>query len=121
MSVTLTYLSTVLSLPTPDFPEDPGSALRQARMRAMGGSVKSVTFSSGTVDDPIYHFTDMTEAEYNSLVSFINTTVIGATYAFTFTDWEAVTTTVKYMGGLPGRQIEFDRWVVDLALSVVPT
>lgn len=120
MAINFTYGSTSLDLPTPDFPEEPNDALVQHRARTFGGHVTSVTISAGTLRTPVLHFTDLTETEYNSLVSFINTTVVGATYAFTFTDWESVAWTVKYMGGLPGNQPEYDRWTVDLVLAVIP-
>ena len=120
MAVTFTYGSTVLDLPTPDYPEDPGAVLVQQRFRTMGGHVTSVTRSAGTIYTPVLHLTDLSEAEYNGLVSFIHTTAVGATYTFTFTDWESVSWQVKYMGGLPGKQTEFDRWVVDLVLAVIP-
>ena len=119
--INFTYGSTSLDLPTPDYPEEPGDALAQHRSRTMGGHVTSVTRSAGTVETPILHFTDLSEADYNALASFINTTVVGATYAFTYTDWESVAFNVKYMGGLPGRQVQFGQWVVDLILAVIPT
>lgn len=120
MAVTFTYLSTVLDLPTPDYPEEPNNGLVQVRSRTHGGHVTSVTMSTATISTPVLHFTDLTEAEYNALVAFINTTVIGATYAFTYTDWESASFTVKYMGGLPGKQVAYDQWVVDLVLAVIP-
>ncbi|OHE69809.1 MAG: hypothetical protein A2Z99_08195 [Treponema sp. GWB1_62_6] len=120
MSVYLTYGSTTLELPSPDYPEEPGDVLVQRRARTFGGHVTSVTLSAGMVSTPTLHFTDLTEAQYNALASFVNTTVVGATYAFTYTDWEAGAFTVKYMGGLPGKQVGYEQWVVDLVLAVIP-
>ncbi len=116
-----TYGSTSLTLPAPDYPEEPGDALAQHRSRTFGGHVTSVTRSAGTLTTPVLHFTDLSEVEYNALASFITTTVVGATYAFTYTDWEAVAWTVKYMGGLPGKQIAFGQWVCNIILAVIPT
>jgi len=120
MSVTLTSGSTVVTLPTPDYPEDPGDALRQTVMRAMGGRIVSVTQSNGVIRDPVLHFTDLSETDYNNLASFINNTVVGATTSFTYTDWDSTSYTVRYVSGIPGQQVDLDQWVVDLALAVVP-
>ena len=120
-TINFTYLSTSLDLPTPDYPEIPGDALAQHRSRTMGGHVTSVTRSAGTIETPVLNFTDLDETEYNALAAFINTTVVGATNAFTYTDWESVAKTVKYMSGLPGRQLQFEQWVVTLVLAVIPT
>ncbi len=121
LAINFTYGSTSLDLTVPDYPEEPGDALAQHRSRTMGAHVTSVTRSAGTVATPVLHFTDMSETDYNALVSFINTTVVGATYAFTYTDWDVVAHAVKYMGGLPGKQLQLDQWVVDLVLAVIPT
>ena len=110
----------VVTVAAPDHPEEWREDLQQVRARAMGGRVVSVTRSSSTLKNPVLHWTNMDEADYNSLVTFFYSTVEGSATSVTFTDWESNPHTVKYMGGLErARSVGYDQWALDLQLAVV--
>ena len=109
------------ALPTPDYPNEPGGALIQHIFRTPAGRVTSVAISNGPIYEPVLHFTDISQAEYDTLETFINTKVTGGKDPFIYTDWDGESYTVKYLSGLPGHQITDDQWAVDLTLLVVPT
>ena len=121
LTINWTYGSTSLDLPAPGFPERPGDGLVQRRTRTYGGNVVARTEAIGDIETPTLHFTPLTDAQYDALFDFLTVTVVGATYPFTFTDWDSVAHTVKYLGGLPGKGNAFDVWAVDITLAVLPT
>ena len=119
--VILQYSATIVNLPAPDHPEEPGEELHQNTMVAMGGRVTSVTRAAGLKTRPILHYTDLDETDYNALRNFINNTVVGSKLSFTYTDWDSVAHTARYLSGIPGRSNVFDSWSVDLELMIIST
>ena len=117
-TVTLAYSSTTVTLPAPDYPEEPGTVLQQSISQSMSGRVMSVTRNAGVITTPPYPF-KLTESAYNSLVSFIQTTVSGATTVFTYTDHDSTAWNATYLSGIPGKQVAFDDWAVDLKMRLV--
>ena len=117
-TVTLVYTATTVTLPAPSYPEDPGNTLQQAIMQSMSGRVMSITRVAGTIINATLHFR-LNETDYNSLDSFIRTTVTGAPLEFTYTDHEGTAWTATYLGGLPGLQLDLDDWAVELRLNLV--
>lgn len=117
---TFTYGSTVLTVPTPQYPEEWGHDLNQWRSRAMGGRVVAVTRSTTQVRNPTLHWTGLSDADYAALRDFWYTTVGGSDNDVTWYDWNGSTWTVRYLGGLEeAKATEYDSWTVDLQLAVV--
>jgi hypothetical protein len=117
-TVNFTYSATSVTVDAPTYPEEPGDALQQAVAQSMSGRVMSVTRKAGTITSTVLHFR-LTEAQYNNLRGFFYTTVSGATLDFTYTDHESTAWTATYLGGLPGAQLDYDDWAVDLRLRLV--
>jgi hypothetical protein len=117
--VTLVYSSTTVTLPAPDHPEELNENLIQRRARAMGGRVVSITRSTTTISNPIFHWSYLSEAKYNALKTFIYTTVKGTQLPFTYTDHEGTAqANTYYMGGLESAvSQDYDAWRVDLQLA----
>ena len=120
LTISFTYGSDTLVLPTPDFGTTPGQALRQSVGRAMGGRVTAVTWSSGINRNPEYIWNHLPEADALAAVTFFLTTVGGAGNDITLVDWDSNTYTVRYMGGLEeAAPVEYDGWRVKIKLAVV--
>jgi len=120
MATTVNFTSgaTSIDVTAPTYPEEPGNTLQQVVAQSMSGRVMSVTRNAGTITTPTVHL-QLAETEYDDLVSFIYTTVSGATTSFSYTDHESVTWTATYLGGLPGAQVDYDDWRVDLRMRLV--
>ena len=119
-TISMAYSSTTINIATPDHPEQWKEDLQQVRSRAMGGRVVSVTRTASALKNPVLHWSSMTEANYNTLKTFINTTISGTTNSFTFTDWDSTGHTAYYMGGLEkARSTTFNTWVVDIQLAII--
>ena len=122
-TVTFTYGSTSVTVAQgQSYPEHPGKDLNQARNRAMGGRVVTVTRSSAPIQQMAVHLI-MTNAEYTSMDSFIISTIIGSEHQFVFNDYENTDHDVKYMGGWEAVEkseaLGDDSWEATLALAVV--
>ena len=117
--VIFTYSSTTATLPAPDHPEEVNENIIQKRSRAMGGRVVSITRSTTTISNPILHWSYLSEAKYNALKTFINTTVKGTQLPFTYTDHEGTAqANTYYMGGLEkAKSTDSDSWQVDIQLA----
>lgn len=120
LTISFTYGSDVLTLPTPDFGTTPGASLRETVGRAMGGRVTSVLWSSAINRNPVYVWNTMPEADYLAAVTFFLTTVGGAGNDIALVDWDSVSWTVRYLGGIEqAAPVNYDTWQVKLSLAVV--
>ena len=118
-TITLASGATTITLDTPDFPEEWSPDLDQWRSQALGGAIWSITRSTAVVKTPVLHWALMTAAQHTSLETFINTTVVGSTTVFTFTDWDSTAWNAQYLGGIKeAKSNDYDQWVVDLQLRV---
>lgn len=110
-----------ITIPVPDYPSDTFINLNQNVQVAMGGRVTSVTRGSGTITRWVLHWNDLSTTDYNTLKTFLYTTVGGATTQFTYTDENGTGYTVKYIGGLEAASlVDFDSHQVDIILAEIP-
>ena len=116
-SISLVNGAVTCTLPLPEQPEDWRADLDQTRARAMGGRVMVLTRSAVTRKAPVLHWTMLTTTEKESVEAFIWTTCLGSEETFVLTDWNSVTHTCRYLGGLERVASSApDVWAVDLAL-----
>ena len=123
MSVTLTKDATVVVLPNPNYPGLLRPSRPQVKNAAIGGRVVVTDLSDGTnLLQPRLTWERLPKADYDSMESFIETTVKRSELSFTFEDWEANTWTVVYWDGIDefGRA-GFGHMAGTLTLREVPT
>lgn len=119
--ISFSYDATTVTFPVGrKYPEQPQEDLRQNRSRAMGGRLVTITHDATPLSDPVVHLR-ITDAKFTELRNFIYVTVLGSTYAYTFTDYDASTKTVKYIGGIrEARRVSHGRWAVEVRMAEVP-
>tara|TARA_Y100001973_G_scaffold101774_1_gene165502 strand:+ start:481 stop:855 length:375 start_codon:yes stop_codon:yes gene_type:complete len=110
-----------VTIPVPDYPSDQLISLQQNVQVAMGGRVTSVTNGSGTLTRWALRWNSLPTANYNTLKTFLYTTVAGATTQFTYTDENSSNYTVKYIGGLETASlVDFNSFEVEILLAEIP-
>lgn len=125
MSITLAYSATSITIPSPNYPANLRPKRTQIVNAAIGGRIDVTDLGDGAGSElifPAFRWTKLPQADYDSLYSFINTTVNRSEIAFTLTDWDAITYTVKYWRGIDEFELAFhDHWTGTLELREVPT
>ena len=124
MADTITFndgTNPAITIPVPDYPSGTFISLNQNVNIAMGGRVTSVTNGSGTLTRWALRWNSLPTANYNTLKTFLYTTVAGATTQFTYTDENSSNYTVKYIGGLESASlVDYNSFVVDITLAEIP-
>lgn len=107
-----------ITLPSPEYPAQDAQILDQSVQQAMGGRITSITRGSGVLRRWKLMWNTLPESDYNTLVTFLYTTISGAANPFTFTDHNSDQYVVKYIGGLERSQlIDFDSRKVEIELA----
>jgi hypothetical protein len=122
MATTITFNdgSTSITIPTSDYPGQTQSFLDQSIQTAMGGRITSITRSAGEKKRWILNWRSLSQTDFNTLKTFIYTTVSGATTQFTYTDETSTNYTVKYTGGIENAQlVDFDSYAVEVNLAEI--
>ena len=114
MSISLTYSATTITIEANVYPEHPGRNYPLLTGRTMGGGTQVLDLGDGATvwTDPVIIFDDMTEADYNTLRGFIETTIDFGKYLCTFTDHRGTAhTNMRYLSGIDEfEQVNYDSW-----------
>ena len=94
-----------INVPVPDYPGQTQEHIDQSIQQAMGGRVTSITRGTGVLKRWVLVWEMLATADYNTLKTFFNTTVKGATNSVTYTDENSANHTVKYLGGIERSQL----------------
>ena len=109
-----------INVPVPDYPGQTQENLDQSIQQAMGGRITSITRGSGVLKRWTLVWQYLSASDYTTLKTFFYTTVVGASASVTYTDENAATHTVKYLGGLENTQlIDYDSNRVEIILAEV--
>jgi len=125
MSITFTYSETSITLPSPNYPAQLRPKRIQVVNAAIGGRIDVTDLGEGVggeLINPALAWKKLPDSDYQDLYDFINTTVNRSELSFTFTDWNAVSYTVRYWRGLENFALSaYGHWIGTLELREVPS
>lgn len=111
-TVTFTYSATTITLPAPTHATEP-ARYPQILGMTWGGGMKIADLGDGTSHAEIAITWDgLAETEYGYLQSFLGTTVLWSSLAFTYVDHKGVSrTNMHYVSGWEQfDQVDYDNW-----------
>lgn len=120
MAITLNPGAGSITIESPSYPYQPGDNYPLVVGKTFGGGHKVADLGSGTDWQRfVLRFDDMGQTDYNSLRTFLLTTVNWSQTVFTYTDpFSVAHTNVRYISGFEGFQLnDYQRWQGTLILE----
>ena len=117
-TITFTRGPSSVTIPAPDYPHVDGGHLAQVAALATGGSIISQKRRSSLVRTPVLRYEALSETDYDDLLEFIYVTAKGSALPFTYNDRLDVDREARYLRGLPGELVGFNRWRFIMVLGV---